>query len=135
MILPIATIQTGTITTSRMRSTRTSGERRLLSLAFGEVFVCSCSSVIMDPLAVSEQGESKFFVTTFFTLDKLFYVRRGNRTCPRNPEDVDLPASAQKLGKFSGSCLYTLEEQYFPISPENTILVSRMPCLARWLLP
>ena len=81
----------------------------------------------MDPLAVSEEGESKFFVTTFFALDKLFYVWRGNRQCPRNAEDVGLPASAEGLGKFFGSCLYTLEEQYFPISPENTTLVNSMP--------
>lgn len=79
----------------------------------------------MDPLSVPKEGESKFFITTYLRLDKLFFLNHGPDVtqCPK-AEDIDIPPGANFIEDVYDVCIYNAFEQYFAIAPEEIEIVS-----------
>eukprot|EP00210_Caulerpa_lentillifera_P001267 g1223.t1 len=75
--------------------------------------------VVMDSLAVPVPGESKFFVTTYLRLDKLFYISAPDGVDCTTDMVEDIPDTATSVTKLYNVCLFNSVDQLFPISPEE----------------
>ena len=86
----------------------------------------------MDVLEIYQQGETKFFITTYLRVDKLYYVdvpRGGN--CPNSSKVPGVERETTAIGddSFFGVCLFSSVDQYFPIDPEAITIVRRLTLL------
>ena len=85
--------------------------------------------LLMDVLANPQKGETKFFITTYLRVDKLYYVdvpKGGNCPNSSNVPGVERETTAISDDSFFGVCVYSSVDQYFTIDPEAIPIVRRL---------
>ncbi len=84
--------------------------------------------IVMDVLEHPQQGETKFFLTTYMRIDKLYFVDvpKSLDSCPDAAGVDEIRDDARKIGvNLVGVCLFNTVDQYFAINPEDIPLVSK----------
>ena len=93
--------------------------------------------LVMDVLEHPQQGETKFFLTTYMRIDKLYFVDvpKSQDSCPDAAGVDEIRDDAKKIGvNIVGVCLFNTVDQYFAIHPEDIPFVSKRAGYGLWRL-
>eukprot|EP00803_Ostreobium_quekettii_P008869 evm.model.scf_301.5 EVM.evm.TU.scf_301.5 scf_301:34014-50656(+) len=69
------------------------------------------------PASIVSKGETETFFTTYFTLDKTFYVKPNRTRCPV-PGSSRIPKNAVQVARTDEICVYEMKNYIFPLEPE-----------------
>ncbi|GMH40917.1 hypothetical protein BSKO_08821 [Bryopsis sp. KO-2023] len=83
-----------------------------------EDFKCT----IVDSSTLTQKGEDEYFITTYFSTEKVTYATKADDgSCPK-AGDQGIPKDAEKIFEKLNACIYSRKEHHFPVIPEDVTL-------------
>lgn len=85
-----------------------------------ENFTCT----IVDSSTLTKMGEDEYFITTYFSTERVSYAtKEADGACPApGSQDTGIPAGAKEIFEKKNACIYSKKEHHFPVSPEDAVL-------------